>query len=77
VKLASEASSPLNGAELDFGLNDDELLISYNNSDLNLHFNTQNERDETVCIILQVCKHIVRNDITVSYSIHIDQRKGH
>lgn len=57
---------------VDFGSDDNELLISYDNADHNLYFNTQNERDETLWIIIQVCKHIVRNDITVGYSIDID-----
>lgn len=57
---------------VDFGSEDNELLISYDNADHNLYFGTQNERDETLWIIIQVCKHIVRNDITVGYSIDID-----
>ena len=57
---------------VDFGSDDNELLLSYDNADHNLYFLTQNERDETLWIIIQVCKHIVRNDITVGYSIDID-----
>lgn len=57
---------------IDFGSDDNELLLSFDNADHNLYFASQNERDETLWIIIQVCKHIVRNDITVGYSIDID-----
>lgn len=57
---------------IDFGSDDNELLLSFDSADHNLYFASQNERDETLWIIIQVCKHIVRNDITVGYSIDID-----
>ena len=57
---------------IDFGSEDNELLLSYDQADYNIYFINQNERDETIWIIIQVCKHILRNDIIIGYSIDID-----
>jgi hypothetical protein len=57
---------------IDFGSDDNEILLSFDQADHSLYFSSQNERDETLWIIIQVCKHILRNDVTVGYSVDID-----
>ncbi len=57
---------------VDFGSDDNELMLSFDSGDQNVYFTNQNERDETVWIIVQSCKGILCNEVTVGYSIDFD-----
>lgn len=57
---------------VDFGSDDNELMLSFDSGDQNVYVTNQNERDETIWIVVQSCKWILGNEVTVGYSIDFD-----
>lgn len=58
---------------IDFGSEENELLLTCDNIDHNFYFNSQTERDEVLWIIIQICKHALHNnELSMGYSIDVD-----
>lgn len=57
---------------VDVGADDFEMVLSFDTADYAMHFVNKTERDETVWIMVQCCRHFCTVEVSVGYAIDLE-----